>query len=58
MATSGLRAYGTGMADLEKVIQEVLQDMVEELNTKSGQPINSGQLCNGFVGKVIVYLVS
>lgn len=58
VSTSGLRAYGTGMAQLEKTIQEVLQDMTEDLNSKAGQPINSHQLCNSFVSSIMVFLVS
>lgn len=58
VATSGLRGYGPGIAQLEKIIQEVLQDMVEDLAVKAGQPISSHKICNSYVSSVIVYVVS
>lgn len=46
------------MVQLEKLIQEGLQDTVEDLNNTRGQTVDSLQLCNNFVCNVIVSLVS
>ena len=52
-----MKAYGPGVNSLEKIVQETTLDMVDEIQQKDGEPIDSHKLCSGYVCCVIASMV-
>ena len=53
-----MKAYGPGIAHLERKIQETLLDVVDALQQKEGQPVNTFELSNGFFCCVLASVVN
>lgn len=58
VATKSLKAYGAGVVVLEKLMQEVLQETMEIISSKDGETVDTYQLSYGYVGCVMVSIVS
>ena len=53
-----MKAYGPGVAHLESKIQETLTDVVDSLQQKEGQPVNTHELSNGYFCCVLASVVN
>lgn len=47
-----------GVAKLERVVQDTLQDVMEVINNKDGEPFDTYQLTYGYVCCVMTSIVS
>jgi len=56
VGTKALKTYGTGVAKMERVMHEVLQDMVEDLSSCTDQPVDTQKLSLNFVSCIILTL--
>ena len=58
VGSKALRTYGQGVAKMEKVLLDVLQDLIEDINTSAGQPLVVSDMCLSFVSCAMHTLVS
>lgn len=52
-----VKAYGPGVAHLEKIIQESIQDIVDTIQAKDGEPIETHMLSAGYICCVLTSIV-
>ena len=58
ISTASLHSYGPGIARIERILQDVLQDLIEDINAKEGEVIDVDKLVISFVCCVMVSMVS
>ena len=58
ISTASLHSYGPGIARIERILQDVLQDFIEDINAKEGEVIDVDKLVTSFVCCVMVSMVS
>ncbi|XP_067941878.1 cytochrome P450 1A1-like [Watersipora subatra] len=55
--TKAIKAYGPGIAHLENVMQETIQDMVDSIDQKGDQAIDTNELVVGYVCCVLASMM-
>ena len=58
VGSKALRTYGQGVARMEKVLLDVLQDLIEDINKTAGQPVVINDVCLSYVSCIMYCLVS
>ena len=56
--TKAMKAYGPGIPHLESIMQETIPEVVDAIQDREGQPIDTAELNNGFVCCIMASLVS
>ncbi|XP_067942904.1 cytochrome P450 2B1-like [Watersipora subatra] len=55
--TKAMKAYGPGVVHLEKILQETIQCLVDDIDQKEGQAIDSAELSIGYVCCVLASMM-
>ena len=58
VGSKALKTYGQGVAKMEKIMLDVLQDLIEDMNSSAGQPLVVNDMCLSFVSCAMHTLVS
>jgi len=57
MSIKAFKAYGEGVAHLEKIIQDVTANLVQDITKQDGEPLDTDQLAYGYFCCVIASIV-
>ncbi|XP_067943113.1 cytochrome P450 1A1-like [Watersipora subatra] len=57
VAVTGLKSYGSGVAELERIMETTVAETIDLLQGKDGQPVDTHELSNGYIGCVMASIL-
>jgi len=57
MSIKALKAYGEGVVHLEKIMQDVTANLMQDITKQDGEPLDTDQLAYGYFCCVIASIV-